>query len=140
MARIKIEAAEPFNGDIHVPVRITDMNYGNHLANDRLVTLLHEARVQWLAESGLTEFDFSGVSLIQGGLAVEYKSEVFYPDTLRFEMKIGDHSRSSFEVLYKVSNSEGKLVAMAKVDIICFDYQSRKVMPIPDGAIEKLGV
>ena len=30
-------------------VRIADINYGNHLGHDRLVSLLHQARVEALA-------------------------------------------------------------------------------------------
>ena len=46
MARIKLEMPEQFMGSFQVPVRITDINYGNHLGNDAFVSILHEARMQ----------------------------------------------------------------------------------------------
>ena len=138
MGRIKLYIPGPFYEKVSIPVRITDMNYGNHLGNDRLVTLLHEARVLWLLRNNLTEIDFGGVSLIQGGLAVEYKSEVFYPETLHFEIMTGERSAVAFELLYRITNSKGLLVANAKTDILSFDYEARKVVPLPEGIFDAL--
>ena len=60
MARIKINIPPGFITTLSIPVRITDLNYGNHLGNDSLVSILHEARVQWLKLNGYTELDIEG--------------------------------------------------------------------------------
>ncbi len=39
-------------------VRISDINYGNHLGHDSLVSLLHEARVRFLRHLGYTELNY----------------------------------------------------------------------------------
>ena len=41
-------------------VRITDLNYGNHVGNDKVLTFLHEARVRFLNSFGYSEFNLEG--------------------------------------------------------------------------------
>ncbi|MGN6400032.1 MAG: hypothetical protein ACTHMD_06240 [Flavisolibacter sp.] len=48
MARIKINLPENFFFNAAIPIRITDLNYGGHVGNDTILSLLHEARVQFL--------------------------------------------------------------------------------------------
>jgi acyl-CoA thioesterase FadM len=50
MPRIKIEMPEHFTYTTEMPVRISDINYGGHLSNDSIVSLIHEARVRFLAQ------------------------------------------------------------------------------------------
>ena len=48
MARIKLTLPERFLFSASIPVRITDLNYGAHVGNDTILSLMHEARVQFL--------------------------------------------------------------------------------------------
>ena len=71
MARIKIVIPANTLAVVNIPVRITDINYGNHLGNDALISIVHEARVQWLKINNYTELQVDGVGLIMSDLAVE---------------------------------------------------------------------
>lgn len=140
MARIKLTVPSPAIAEISIPVRITDINYGNHLGNDSLVSLIHEARVAWLRTHGYTELDLAGASLIQGDLAVEYVNEGFYGDVLTIRLSAADISRVSFDLYYDISanrNGQTITIARAKTGLLCFDYSARKVMPVPE-ALRKL--
>ena len=64
MARIKIDLPEKFSFTTSIPVRITDINYGDHVGNDTILSLLHEARVQFLKTFGYKEMEFEGVGMI----------------------------------------------------------------------------
>ena len=135
MARIKIVIPENIIARIQVPVRITDINYGNHLGNDALISIIHEARVQWLKLLSYTELDVEGSSLIMGDIAVEYLSESFYGDMLQIGISITEISRVGFELYYAIETTrEGKTiqVARAKTGMICYDYTIRKVVSVPD--------
>ncbi|MEI2750570.1 MAG: thioesterase family protein [Ferruginibacter sp.] len=77
MARIKLDFPDKVLGTVEIPLRITDMNYGNHLGNDALVSILHEARVKWLNNLNYTELNVEGAGLIMGELVVSYLNEVF---------------------------------------------------------------
>ena len=82
MAKNDILIPEKFPFSVSLPVRITDMNYGGHLGNDRYLTISHEARVKFLEWLGYTELDFSGPGLILANVAIDYKAEIKYGDNL----------------------------------------------------------
>jgi len=136
MARIKLDFNNKVLFSTIINVRITDLNYGNHLANDKLLSILHEARIQFLNYFGYSEMDFAGVSIIMGDVAIEYKNQAYYNDQLLIEVGVSDFSRVSFDINYKISTQE-KLIAKAKTGIVTFDYQQNKVTEVPQEIIEK---
>jgi len=141
MARIKLSIPEKKIFTAHIPVRITDINYGDHLGNDALVSIIHEARMQWLASSGYTELRIEGASLIMSDLAVEYKGESFYGDTLTINIAAGEINKISFELYYEITtmrNEKKLLIAHAKTGIVCYDYDAKKVTGIPPAFIDFL--
>lgn len=120
---------------ITIPVRITDINYGNHLGNDAIVSIIHESRMQFFNEHGFTELDAGGTSLIISDLAVSYKNESFYGDKLQIEIYASDISRVSFELLYKIStirNDQTLLISIAKTTMVCFNYEIKKVTAVTE--------
>lgn len=132
MARIKISLPESFLLTVELPVRITDLNYGNHLGNDALVSLLHEARVQLLRHVGLSELDpATGQGLIMADLAVEYRGEGFYGDVLQVQMAATELHKYGFDVVYQLQTTTGRAIARAKTGMLCFDYTTRKLKGLP---------
>ena len=131
MARIKINIAQKIIAVVKIPVRICDINYGNHLGNDALVSIVHEARVQWLKHLNYTELDIEGVGLIMADLAVEYKNESFYGDILEITMSADEISNVSFDLYFSLTNQQDILIAKAKTGMVCYDYKNKKVAVIP---------
>lgn len=131
MSRIKLNFPDAFIFKTEIPVRITDLNYGNHLANDRLLAILHEARVQFLDSFGYSEVNCAGKSLIMGDVAIEYKNEAFYGDKLIIHIIATDFSRVSFDLLYLVE-ANAKTIAKAKTGMVMFDYAHRTVVEVPE--------
>ena len=58
MPRIKLKPLNYYSFQTEITVRVTDLNYGGHLGNDKLLSLIHEARVAFLACFGFSEMDF----------------------------------------------------------------------------------
>ena len=134
MPRLKIDLPEKILTSVSVPVRITDINYGNHVGNNAIVEIIHEARVQFLQKHGFTELDIAGTALIMSELLVEYKSESFYQDVLNVTICCGEITRVAFELFYKISakrNEKEILVALAKTGMVCYDYKIKKVCAVP---------
>ncbi len=134
MPRIKLAFPEKALAQLSIPIRITDINYGNHVGNDSFVSLLHEARMQWLQHHGFTELAIDGVGLIMSELAIEFKGESFYGDQLDIAIACGEVTRVSFELFYRISTKrkEGDvLIAIAKTGMISYDYSAKKVSPLP---------
>lgn len=139
MARVKLILPESFSFSAPIPVRITDINYGGHVGNDSILSLLHEARMQFLQQAGYTEMNVAGVSLIMADAAIEFKGEAFYGDVLKAYVTAGEFSRVGFELYYKlVKGKEEAVVVLAKTGMICFDYEKRKMVAVPKEAAERL--
>jgi YbgC/YbaW family acyl-CoA thioester hydrolase len=137
MARIKIDLPEQFHFSTKIPIRITDLNYGGHVGNDTVLTLIHEARVQFLKHYGYEELNVEGVSLIMSDAGIEFKAELFYGDIVTAFVTAINFSRVGFDLYYKLMREEN-IVALAKTGMICYNYDSRKVVSIPTGIKEKL--
>ena len=141
MARIRIELPTSFPFTTSFPVRITDINYGGHGGNDSILGMIHEARMQFLAHHGYTEMEFEGVGMIMSDVAIEFKNELFYGETVLVSVAPSNFSRSGFELYYKLEKMhEGsKLpVAFAKTGMVCFDYKTSRIVSLPTNARRKM--
>lgn len=135
MARINIDIPEKTIGTFTIPVRIADINYGNHVGNDAFVSIIHEARMQWLKQYDYTELRIEGVGLIMSDLAIEFKNEAFYGDVVEVKLSAGEISRVSFELYYQLfvkRNDKSIHLANAKTGMVCYDYDAKKVAAIPE--------
>lgn len=132
MARVSIDYPSNTLFSCALPVRITDINYGQHLAHDKLISMLHEARAQFFLHFGMQEANINGLSIILSDLAISYQAEAFHPDILTIDMALDDPSRCGCDMLYRVSKDSGKTrVATAKTGLVFFDYSIKKVATIP---------
>ena len=141
MPRIKIDLPESFGFITHIPVRITDLNYGGHVGNDTVLTIIHEARMQWLASMDFSEMQFGGVGMIMSDVGIEFKSELFYGDIILVSVTVGEISKIGFEIFYKLekeNNGKKILVASAKTGMVCYDYSAKKIAAIPTLVVDKL--
>lgn len=135
MPRIKLEIPERIIATFKIPVRISDINYGNHVGNDAFVSIIHEARIQWLDQYSYTELSIEGIGLIMGNLLIEFKNESFYGDMIEVKIYIGETTRVAFELYYQLfalRSNETILLATAKTGMVCYDYKSKKVATIPE--------
>ncbi|HWC52788.1 MAG TPA: thioesterase family protein [Chitinophagaceae bacterium] len=141
MPRLKIKLPTLFSFSTKIPLRITDLNYGGHVGNDTILTLIHEARMQFLKNAGYSELDFAGVGMIMSDVMIEFKNELFYGDVLIASVTAGEFSKVGFDLFYKLEKAQNDttiLVATAKTGMVCYDYQKKKVVSVPEEAKTKL--
>jgi len=132
MSRIKIQVPKKFIFKTEIPIRITDINYGGHLGNDSVLSLVHEARLRFLKHLGYSEANVEGVGIIMIDAAIQYKSEGFYGDELLVEVAVTDFSSVGCDFIFKLtSKNSNKEIALAKTGIVFFDYEKRKTVPVP---------
>jgi acyl-CoA thioester hydrolase len=141
MTRIQLIFPEKVKFACELTVRASDLNYGNHVGNDSILTIMQEARVQFYRSLGYkNELNFKGsVGHIVSDAAVVYKSEAFLGDVLNIQLAITDYNKYGFDMYYRLSNKEtAKEVAIGKTGIMFFDYEKRKVALIPDSFKTKI--
>jgi acyl-CoA thioester hydrolase len=132
MARIKIEIPDKFIFKTEIQIRITDINYGGHLGNDSLLSIIHEARLRFLIHLGYSESNVEGVGIIMIDSAIQYKSEGFYGDEIVAEVVVNDFSAIGCDFIYRLTNKKtSKEIAIAKTGTVFFDYEKRKTASVP---------
>lgn len=133
MPRIQIDLPEQLPFATEIAVYIGHINYGHHLDNSALLSLVSEARVRFFKSLGYSELDVEGRGIIVADAAVQYKSEAFHGEVLRFAMTAHDFNRYGCDLAWQVSETaSGREVARGKHGIIFFDYAARKPAPVPD--------
>lgn len=140
MPRLRLDHSDArFTYSTRLVVRFDDVNLGGHLGNDRLVSLLGEARSRFLHDLGVPEEGGTGPDgaptpgVIMVDLAVTYRREVGLRDELRFDLGLDDLTRVGGDVLYRVvREADDAVVATAKTGIVFFDYAQRRVVSAPE--------
>lgn len=137
MKRVKLDLPDEFKFHVSIPIRITDINYGGHVGNDTVLTLIHEARMKFLLEHNFTEMDFGGTGLIMTDVIIEFKKEIFYGDKVDVFVAISNFTRAGFDIFYKLVKSvEDLQVATAKTGMICYDYNMKKIVTVPTSVLQ----
>ncbi len=136
MGRVKLKfpAGDPLFTTT-IPIRIGDINYGNHVGNDAVLSIIHEARMLMLRSKGYTEMNAGGNSLIMADVMIAYKGEGFYGDIFTIKVYAEEITERTFDLLYHIStvgNGASTDIAQAKTGMVCFDYENRKVALMKD--------
>lgn len=109
-------------------VRVADISYGGHMGNDRFLALAQEARLRWLKTLGLDES-----CLILMDAKLTFLKEIFWGDTLTFELKIEEVSKCGMVLLYKVIEKKSqKIASEISTKIAFFDYAKKKIAKTPE--------
>jgi acyl-CoA thioesterase FadM len=139
MSRVKIAEPDKYLYTAKILTRITDLNYGGHVGNDRIFAFMHDARVQFLKSLGYKdELDFDGLGNIQTDAAITYKAEVFAHEEIEIAVGITDINKYGCDFVYRFTKSEGNLAALGKTGVVFFDYKLKKISPIPESFLQKI--
>ena len=134
---MKIEMPQDWAYSTEIEVRVSDLNYGNHLANQQFLAFAQEARVRFFATYGFTELDFGGTSLIQADAAMTFKGEGHLGDRVHIDLALKQTGNSSLDVFYRFTNvTKGKPMAEIRTAIVCFDYQKGKAVGLSQRALD----
>lgn len=140
MSRTRIELPEKFTFKTALKIRISDINYGGHLGNDSVGSLIHEARFQFFKSLGYKdELSLAGAGAIQADMEIVYKNEAFHGDHVELKVAVTEISKVSFDLTYLIAaiGSE-KEIARAKTTIITYDYEQKRKVSVPQALVEKL--
>lgn len=141
MNRIKIQLPSQFSFSTQMQIRVTDLNYGGHVGNDTVLSLLQEARQQFLQSRGYAELSVESYGLIMADAMVEYKKELNHKDLIEISLVATDFDKLGFDIYYQVSvlqNGESVLAVRAKTGMMLFDYTTKKKVSLTEKIIQQL--
>ncbi len=132
MDKIKIPHLNHVHFSTDITVQIGDINYGNHLSNDAVLKLCHEARLRFLNHFGYSEMDVAGAGLIMADAAIQFLNQAFYGDKLCFAMAIEHIGSAGFAMVTEISCPAKNIdIARVKNGMVFFDYSSQKITKTP---------
>lgn len=139
MARIQIDLPESFSFSTEIPLYIGHINYGGHLDNALLLTLVSEARVRFFKSLGYSELDVEGLGIVVVDAALQYKAEAFHGETMVLHMAPADFNKYGCDLMWRMDDRDsGREVARGKTGIVFFDYGPRRVAPVPPAFLARV--
>lgn len=141
MDRVKITEPPAYPFSTRIAVRITDLNYGNHVGNDSFLSLVHEARVQFMHWLGYDELDVEGFGLIMADAAINFRAELKYGDMVTIQVGAAGLSAVGFDLVYKMTAIRGDreiLAGMVKTGMVLLNPATRRPAELPAVFREKL--
>lgn len=141
MQRLKINLPEHFNFSTKIKIRITDLNYGGHVGNDSFLSLIHEARQQFLNHFDYSELKIENASLIMADAQIEFKKELSYGNEVKISVAASGFEKFGFDIFYKleiINKDQLILAGKAKTGMLCYNYQNKKLLAVPEAVKVKL--
>ena len=134
MSRIQIELPEQCTVSTEITLYLSHMNYGGHLDNALLLTVVSEARARFFQSMAYTELNVEGVGIIVSDAALQYRSEAFHGEVMVVSMGAADFASKGCDLLWRMhEKTSQREVARGKTGIVFFDYAARKVTQVPAG-------
>lgn len=132
MQRVKVTAPEKFIFSMERKVGISDVNYARHMDSVAMISIIHEARLQFLADLGFTESNIYGLGMVVTDLAIDFRSESFANDLLVIEVGVSKFNKYGFDIGFQVTNRALEtVVCIAKMGVVFFDFDKHKLAELP---------
>ncbi len=133
MAKVEIKLPETFAFQTEIDVLIQHINRADHLANEHIIAMLNESRTRYTHSLDLSQSAVDPKAFINADLAISYKSEGHYGDTLIIEVSAQDFNKYGCDYVYRVTKKgSGQLLAIAKTAMLCYDYENKCLKPVPE--------
>jgi len=123
---------------IKYKVRVDDINYGNHMGNERALIAFQQGRIELLESFGASELNVGdGCGLIQMSSYVEYLKEVRMGEILDIKISLEELKGPSMTLRYDVFSKENK-VFFGTTKFLAYDYENKKVRRFPREFVKKI--
>ena len=139
MPRIKLAEQEAYEFRSSIQVRPQDVNYGGHVGNDNLVSLVGAARAQLFHSLGLSELDLGDrhTGIIIKDMAVNYIAEAFMFDELLVETHLDEFAEKGFRMFHRVRKGT-RVIALVETGFVTYSYETKKASPVPASFLKLL--
>ena len=115
-----------------IEVRYADLDPQRHVNNATLFSYLEQARARYLQHLGLWNGeDFDRIGIIIAEASAAFKAPIAYTDRVTVELGVTRLGVKSFDVEYRVRDSDDRELATGRTVIVTYDYQKGKSIAIP---------
>ena len=132
MPRVRLVQRGTYEFRYSVSVQARDINYGGHLGNDALISLVGTARAHLFHTIGLSELDLGDgrTGMVKTDLTVNYKTEGHLFDQFLIETHVDEMTHKAFRMFHRVIKGD-EVVALLETGFVAFDYASKRVTSVP---------
>lgn len=121
-----------------IKIRISDINYGNHVSYAYYLLYFQDARIAYLNSMGFAELNIGdNKGIIVSEVDCKYKRELLLGDEIDVKCRISSMRSKGFEMEYQIER-KGEICATAKIVILCFDYNEKKIANLPAIFVQKV--
>ncbi len=140
MKREKIEFPEKILWSGKRVIAESDINYANHMGNERILVWADEIRASFLRSIGWDEKSFEGgKGVIVANHTIVYQSEGFLGDEVNIDVAVDYLTEYSFDVVARLKkNGSEKNMIVIRTGVVCFDYNKREIAEIPEIFLKKM--
>ena len=139
MEKIRIEPPDSWTFQTEMVVRVADLNYGNHVGNDRYFLYAQEARCRWLKSLGFENEIVvePPIGTIVTEASIQYLAEAYHGDTLVIKLGNSKVHRFGFDQIYELTKGD---ITIARIHqrLFFFDFNRRKIASPSKDVIDKL--
>jgi acyl-CoA thioester hydrolase len=128
----------PFRVTHELVPRFRDTDAMGHINNAIYVTYIEVARQEyWRAFS--REPDYRRVPFILAHVTIDFRSEALVQEVLVLAIRCGSIGTKSFTFEYEIREKHsGRLVVEASSVQVCYDYETKRSIPVPDALRRQL--
>ena len=125
-------ANAPFRFSTTFDIRWRDLDALGHVNNAVYFTYLEQARIRYLRELKMVSNNPADVGIILAEASSQFKSPLELGEQVTVYLRVSELRNSSFVIEYRREGEGGRLAATAGPVQVCYDYEERHSVPIPD--------
>ena len=112
-------------------IKQEDLNYGNHVGNERALLFFQWTRESFLRQNNLSETNIGdGSGFIQVEATVQYKKQLFLNQ--KIEVRITKIEIKGLKIIFEYEIYTGKELAITgTATVLAYNYEEQKIRKIP---------
>ena len=112
-------------------IKQEDLNYGNHVGNERALLFFQWTRESFLRQNNLSETNIGdGSGFIQVEATVQYKKKLFLDQ--KIEVRITKIEIKGLKIIFEYEIYTGKELAITgTATVLAYNYEEQKIKKIP---------
>ena len=112
-------------------IKQEDLNYGNHVGNERALLFFQWTRESFLRQNNLSETNIGdGSGFIQVEATIQYKKQLFLDQ--KIEVRITKIEIKGLKIIFEYEIYSGKDLAITgTATVLAYNYEEQKIKKIP---------